>query len=95
MFCKRSISGQRIAGGGRESISLASAGGFRRRLASMCNFCSLTSNQEAIHRLFAAKRERVGNVPLLPAIPPGNDAPLVRLHAVGAEERKLAARMWE
>ena len=58
----------------------------------MCNLYSMTTNQEAIRRLFDTKREAVGNLPLFPAIFPGHDAPVVRLGE--DQERELVIMSW-
>ena len=58
----------------------------------MCNLYSLTTNQEAMRRLFRPQRETVGNLPLLPAIFPGHDAPVVRLGE--DQQRELVMMSW-
>jgi putative SOS response-associated peptidase YedK len=57
----------------------------------MCNLYSLTSGQEAMRQLFAARRDRIGNLPALPAIFPDMMAPVVRQTAEG---RELAMMRW-
>lgn len=52
----------------------------------MCNLYSMTSNAEAIRRLFCADTAPLGNQPPLPAIFPGHTAPVVRLAATGGRE---------
>jgi putative SOS response-associated peptidase YedK len=52
----------------------------------MCNLYSVTKGQSAIRDLFRASRDRVGNLPLLPAIFPDQMAPIVRVAADGERE---------
>jgi len=52
----------------------------------MCNARTLTSNVEAIARQFRVQTDRVGNMPLMPSIWPGQDSPVVRMGAAGARE---------
>jgi putative SOS response-associated peptidase YedK len=58
----------------------------------MCNLYSVTKGQSAIRDLFRASRDRVGNLPLLPAIFPDQMAPIVRVGAEG--ERELVMARW-
>ena len=58
----------------------------------MCNLYSMTSNQEAICRLFRVEEMSALNLPTLPAIFPGHDAPVVRQTATG--ERELVLMHW-
>ncbi len=44
----------------------------------MCNLYSVTTNQEAIRRLFRVQRDYTGNMPPLPGIFPDQLAPVVR-----------------
>ncbi len=59
----------------------------------MWNLYSLTTNQEAIRRFFETQREEDGNLPLFPAVFPGNDAPAVRLAEDQAGEPAMMS--WE
>ena len=56
----------------------------------MCNLYSLTTNQEAIRRLFRIHIDRTGNLPSLPAIFPDQCALVIR--AKGAEREMLMMR---
>ncbi len=58
----------------------------------MCNLYSMTSNVEAIIRLFRATRSTVGNLPPQPGIFPDYSAPVVRTAADG--ERELVNMRW-
>jgi putative SOS response-associated peptidase YedK len=58
----------------------------------MCNLYSVTKGQSAIRDLFRASRDRVGNLPLLPAIFPDQMASVVRVGADG--ERELVMARW-
>jgi putative SOS response-associated peptidase YedK len=58
----------------------------------MCNLYSVTKGQSAIRDLFRASRDRVGNLPLLPAIFPDQMAPIVRVGTDG--ERELVMARW-
>lgn len=51
----------------------------------MCNLYSLTRGQEAMRQLFAARWDRIGNLPNLPAIFPDMMAPVVRQTPDGRE----------
>ncbi len=62
------------------------------QLYAMCNLYSMTSNREAVRRLFKADRDSVGNLPLFSAIFPGHDAPVVRLD--DDSERELVMMSW-
>lgn len=44
----------------------------------MCNLYSVTTNQEAIRRLFSIERDLAGNLPPLPGIFPDYMAPVIR-----------------
>ncbi|OPH82435.1 SOS response-associated peptidase [Nitrobacter vulgaris] len=44
----------------------------------MCNLYSITTNQEAIRRLFGVFHDRAGNLPSLPSVFPDQEAPVVR-----------------
>lgn len=57
----------------------------------MCNLYSVTTNQEAIRRLFRVDRDLTGNLPSFPAIFPDQMAPVIR---GGAENRVLAMLRW-
>ena len=59
----------------------------------MCNLYSITTNVEAIRRLFAVDRmgSSVGNLPAQPAIFPAYDAPVIR-QVDG--ERELSMMHW-
>jgi len=57
----------------------------------MCNLYSLTKGQQAIRELTRAMVDRVGNLPLLPAIFPDYAAPIVRNQPVG---RELVMARW-
>jgi putative SOS response-associated peptidase YedK len=56
----------------------------------MCNLYSVTTNQEAIRRLFAVANDRAGNLPALSAVFPDQFAPIVRNAAGGGRELVLA-----
>lgn len=58
----------------------------------MCNLYSMVRNQEAIRRLFRAKRDTTGNLPPFPAIFPDTMAPVVFTAADG--ERELTLMRW-
>jgi putative SOS response-associated peptidase YedK len=58
----------------------------------MCNLYSLTTNQEAMRRLFRAERDRAGNLPPLPGIFPDYMAPVVRIDPDGV--RALDMMRW-
>ena len=58
----------------------------------MCNTFSITSNVEAIQRLFRVERNAVGNMPALPGVFPEHDAPVVRIAEDGV--RELANLRW-
>ncbi|TDR90271.1 SOS response-associated peptidase [Enterovirga rhinocerotis] len=57
----------------------------------MCNLYSVTTNQEAIRRLFRVDRDLTGNLPPLPGVFPDYAAPIVR---VDGDERVLAMARW-
>jgi putative SOS response-associated peptidase YedK len=58
----------------------------------MCNLYSMTTNQEAIRRLFPIDRDLTGNLPPLPGIFPDQVAPVLRAASDGA--RELAMLRW-
>jgi putative SOS response-associated peptidase YedK len=58
----------------------------------MCNLYSMTTNQEAMRRLFKVKGDKLGNQPPLPAIFPDQLAPVVRLDRDG--NRTLDRLRW-
>ncbi len=58
----------------------------------MCNLYSQTRNVEAIRRLFKVSHNRSEPFEPLPAIFPGNDAPVIRLADDG--ERELSMLSW-
>jgi putative SOS response-associated peptidase YedK len=58
----------------------------------MCNLYSVNKGQSAIRDLFRASHDRLGNLPLLPAIFPDQMAPIVRVRADG--ERELVMARW-
>ncbi len=57
----------------------------------MCNLYSITTNQEAIQRLFRVVNRYVGNLPPMPGVFPDYPAPVVR-NAGG--ERELTMMRW-
>lgn len=59
----------------------------------MCNLYSVTTNQEAIQRLFSVERDLVGNLPPLPGIYPDYPAPIIR-SAEADGSRELAMARW-
>jgi putative SOS response-associated peptidase YedK len=56
----------------------------------MCNLYSVTTNQEAIRRLFVVAEDRAGNLPPLSAVFPDQTAPIVRAAPGGGRELVLA-----
>jgi putative SOS response-associated peptidase YedK len=56
----------------------------------MCNLYSVTTNQEAIRRLFVVADDRAGNLPPLAAVFPDQMAPVVRAASGGKRELVLA-----
>jgi putative SOS response-associated peptidase YedK len=58
----------------------------------MCNLYSMTTNQEAMHRLFRVTHDNLGNQLALPAIFPDQLAPVARLDA--NRERALDQLRW-
>lgn len=58
----------------------------------MCNLYSLTKGQQAIRAWFRLARDRLGNLPPLPAIFPDALAPVVRLDEDG--ERQIEFMRW-
>jgi len=63
----------------------------KRRLLTMCNLYSITTNQAAIIALFRVVNRYVGNLPPMPGVFPDYPAPVVR--NVGAE-RELTMMLW-
>ncbi|HEY2614035.1 MAG TPA: SOS response-associated peptidase [Reyranella sp.] len=57
----------------------------------MCNLYSVTTNQEAIRRLFRVDVDNTGNLPPMPGVYPDYAAPIVRNSAQG---RELAMARW-
>ncbi|WP_375789791.1 SOS response-associated peptidase [Bradyrhizobium sp. Pha-3] len=57
----------------------------------MCNLYSMTTNVEAIRRLFGALNSRVGNLASMPGVFPDYPAPIVRN---GSEGREIAMARW-
>jgi putative SOS response-associated peptidase YedK len=57
----------------------------------VCNLYSITTNQEAIARLFRVMNRYVGNLPPMPGVFPDYPAPVVR--NAGAE-RELTMMRW-
>ncbi len=58
----------------------------------MCNARTLTSNVEAIRQQFRFDSNRVGNMPLMPSIWPGQDSPVIRNDA--QDGRTLETMNW-
>lgn len=58
----------------------------------MCNLYSMTTNQQAIIRMFRVARNFIGNMPAYPAIFPDGEAPVIRAGADG--EREMTAMRW-
>jgi putative SOS response-associated peptidase YedK len=50
----------------------------------MCNLYSITTNQEAIRRLFGVTLDSAGNLPAMPGVFPDYEAPVVRNRSRGA-----------
>jgi putative SOS response-associated peptidase YedK len=50
----------------------------------MCNLYSITTSQQALRDLFRVTRDRLGNLPPLPAVFPDYAAPVIRREADGA-----------
>jgi putative SOS response-associated peptidase YedK len=57
----------------------------------MCNLYSVTTNQEAIRRLFGTAFDSAGNLPSMPGVFPDQEAPVVRNHEGG---RQLIRMRW-
>ena len=57
----------------------------------MCNLYSITTNQDAIRRLFAVTRDVAGNLPSMPGVFPDQEAPVVRNNA---SQRELIKMRW-
>jgi putative SOS response-associated peptidase YedK len=55
----------------------------------MCNLYSMTTNQDAIKRLFKVVNSYVGNLPAMPSIFPDYEVPVVRSGAGSARELML------
>ena len=58
----------------------------------MCNLYSITTTQQAMRQLFRVKRDRLGNLPPLPAVFPDYPAPVIRRDADG--ERAMEMMRW-
>jgi putative SOS response-associated peptidase YedK len=58
----------------------------------VCNLYSQARSREEVARLFRISPNRIGAVPVQPAIFPGWDAPVVRLTEVG--ERECVTMNW-
>jgi putative SOS response-associated peptidase YedK len=61
------------------------------QVRAVCNLYSITTNQEAIIRLFRVMNRYVGNLPSMPGVFPDYPAPVVR--NTGAE-RELTMMRW-
>jgi len=61
------------------------------RRPALCNLYSMTTNQEAIRRLFRVAVDQTGNLPPLPGIYPDYAAPIVRNSAAW---RELVMARW-
>jgi putative SOS response-associated peptidase YedK len=61
------------------------------QVRAVCNLYSITTNQEAISRLFRVMNRYVGNLPAMPGVFPDYPAPVVR--NAGAE-RELIVMRW-
>jgi putative SOS response-associated peptidase YedK len=57
----------------------------------MCNLYSITTNQDAIRRLFGVTLDSAGNLPSMPGVFPDYEAPVVRNHEGG---RELVRMRW-
>jgi hypothetical protein len=57
----------------------------------MCNLYSITTNQEAISRLFRVVNQYVGNLPPMPGVFPDYPAPVVRN---AGTDRELIMMRW-
>ena len=55
----------------------------------MCNLYSITTNQDAIRRLFAVTNDMAGNLPSMPGVFPDQEAPVVRNHDGNRELIKM------
>jgi putative SOS response-associated peptidase YedK len=55
------------------------------QVRAVCNLYSITTNQEAIARLFRVMNRYVGNLPPMPGVFPDYQAPVVRNDAAGTE----------
>jgi putative SOS response-associated peptidase YedK len=64
---------------------------FFRVRPRMCNLYSITTNQDAIRRLFAVTRDMAGNLPSMPGVFPDQEAPVVRNHG---SQRELIKMRW-
>jgi putative SOS response-associated peptidase YedK len=58
-------------------------------IEAMCNLYSITTNQDAIRRLFGAVFDSAGNLPSMPAVFPDQEAPVVRNYEGGRELIKM------
>jgi putative SOS response-associated peptidase YedK len=61
------------------------------QVGQMCNLYSITTNQDAIRRLFKALNSGVGNLPPIPGVFPDYPAPVVR---TADGERELITMRW-
>jgi putative SOS response-associated peptidase YedK len=61
------------------------------RVRAVCNLYSITTNQEAIIRLFRVMNRYVGNLPPMPGVFPDYPAPVVRKS--GAEREMVMMRL--
>jgi len=57
----------------------------------MCNLYSITTNQDAIRRIFAVLDDITGNLPPMPGVFPDQEAPIVRQHN---GQRQLIKMRW-
>jgi hypothetical protein len=58
----------------------------------MCNLYSITTNQDAISKLFAVTNDMSGNLPSMPGVFPDQEAPVVRSHDA---QRELIRMRWD
>jgi hypothetical protein len=68
----------------------ASKGFLTLQVRAVCNLYSITTNQEAISRLFRVMNRYVGNLPPMPGVFPDYPAPVVR--NAGAERELTVNR---
>jgi putative SOS response-associated peptidase YedK len=59
----------------------------------MCNLYSITTNQDAIRRLFGVTMDSAGNLPPMPGVFPDYEAPVVRQRQNQRELIKMRWRM--